>query len=90
MASRRRGRLIGGSALGAATILGLAVFVPSQQARAAVATAPPGAVTLSKTPIPADANWQSYVESNGASTVKPAAITSTSSRVSFMIASAMR
>ncbi len=81
MASRRRRRLIGGSALGAATLLGLAAFVPSQQARAAVPAAPPGAVTLSKTPIPADASWQSYVESNGASTVKPAAITATSGAV---------
>ena len=81
MAFRRRHRLIGGSALGAATLLGIAVLVPSQQASAAAPAAPPGAVTLSKTPIPADNNWQSYVESNGAPTVKPVAIASTSGGV---------
>ena len=81
MASRRKHRLSGGGAVGAALLLGLAVFVPSQQAAAAAAPAPKGAVALSKTPVAAQANWQGYIESKGAPTVQPVSIASTSGAV---------
>ncbi len=38
-------------------------------------------MALSKSPVPANGNWQSYVESDGAPTVKPVAVVSTSGAV---------
>lgn len=81
MASSRKHRLIGGSGLVTALLLVLAVFVPLPRASAVAEPGTSGAVALSNNPIPADGSWQSYVESNGAPTVAPVAVASTSGAV---------
>jgi hypothetical protein len=81
MAASRKHRLVSGSGLGIALLLALATLVPSPRASASPQSQPSGAVTLSDTAIPADSSWQSYVESNGAPTVTPVAVASTSGAV---------
>ena len=81
MASSRKHRLIGGGGMAIALLLTAAAIVPIPEARAAAQPGNSGAVALSKNPIPADGNWQGYVESNGAPTVKPVAVASTSGAV---------
>ncbi len=81
MATGRKSRLTGGSGLGIAVLLTVAAAVPLPEAHAVAQPDNSGAVALSKSPVPADASWQSYVESDGAPTVKPAAVVSTSGAV---------
>jgi alpha-L-rhamnosidase len=77
MAARRKHRLIGGVSLAIAPMLALGAIVASPRANAAADPPTPGAAELSKTSVPADSSWQSYVESNGAPTVAPVAVAST-------------
>ena len=81
MASSRKHRLIGGGGLAIALLLTTAATVPIPAAHAAAQPGNSGAVALSKSPVPANGNWQSYVESDGAPTVKPVAVVSTTGAV---------
>ena len=81
MAPHWKHRLIRGGGLGTALLLGLGVFASPPPANAATPPGSPGAVALSKTPIPADGSWQGYVESTGAPALAPVAIASTSGAV---------